>query len=247
MYGPPPTRNVGARRRDQHLRRPDARRRRRDRSRRGRGRGGGGAAAGGVGAARRRAAGGGCVLGGGRLRRRRRRWRLRRHEHGARHRRRPRRRDERRARPGRGCGGLSTLPGWPGGRRRRRARPARPPVRAAPPAAARDERRRPADAEVLLRPDVDRPQIRFGDLVRPHDVRRQQHHDVGLVDLVSSLLENSCFSTGTWIAPGKPGQRLALVLSAAGPASRFDSPSRSRSRVVDLALPNDGHVRRRRR
>ena len=43
-----------------------------------------------------------------------------------------------------------------------------------------NQRRRPAQPDVLLRADVHRRQVVDRQLVRPHDVRRQQHDDVGL-------------------------------------------------------------------
>ena len=145
-------------RRDDHLRLPDARRDgrllERGRGRRGAAERSPAAAAAGGWPGRRRPAP---------------RWR-RRHHDGSRDRsgaRRGRHRDAARSERASGAGGRPLV--RPG--RRRRFRLLR----------CGDERRRSADAEVLLRSDVNRPQIQFGQLLRAHDARRQQHDDFGLL------------------------------------------------------------------
>ena len=94
------------------------------------------------------------------------------------------------------------------------------------------QRRRTAEAERLLRADVDRLQVGFRDVRAAHDVRRQQHDDVGLRDLFvvarEQLLQHRHVN-----GAGESLQR-SRSSSRSRPASRFDSPSRSRSRVLTL-------------
>ena len=125
--------------------------------------------------------------GGSRLRRltRRSAWRVRltrlrllRHDNESRHRRRAGRRGERGAgrclrRIRRRAGTRGRRPRRGGGRRRRRGQ-------RVGSGRDRDQRRRSAETDVLLRSDVDRPEIVFGDLTGPDDVRRQEHDQVDL-------------------------------------------------------------------
>ena len=77
--------------------------------------------------------------------------------------------------------------------------------------------------------------------LRPHDVRRQQHDDVGLRSC-SSLLPRTAAS-GRHVNRARETRAATCVSSSRSrPASRFDSPSRRRRRVVTLRVPNDGHV-----
>ena len=102
-----------------------------------------------------------------------------------------------------------------------------------------DERRRAGEPEVLLRADEDRREVLLRQLVRAHDVRREQHHDVGLDDLLVVRREELLQDRDARRCPGTPLSDLRSF-SRSRPASRFDSPSRSRSRVSTLRVKNDG-------
>ncbi len=75
-----------------------------------------------------------------------------------------------------------------------------------------DQRRRAAEHRVLRGADVDLLQVPLGQRLRANDVRREQHHDVGLRDLLvvgrEELLDHRHVD-----AAGEPGQRLALVVA----------------------------------
>ena len=57
--------------------------------------------------------------------------------------------------------------------------------------------------------------------------------------MLLSLFENSCLTIGSRITPGNPVSDRRSS-SRSSPASRFDSPSRSRSFVCTLREKNDG-------
>ena len=98
-----------------------------------------------------------------------------------------------------------------------------------------------ADAEVLLRSDVNRPEIQFGQLLRAHDPGRQQHDDFGLLaaDLVAreDLPEERQMDRA-----GKSLVTLFMSRCCISPARRLDSPSRRRRRVVSVRWTKDGTV-----
>ena len=76
-------------------------------------------------------------------------------------------------------------------------------------------------------------------LLRPDDARRQQHDDVGLRDVVVVGREQA--SAGSAAAAARESRAATRRSSSRSrPASRFDSPSRSRSRVCTFREPNDG-------
>ncbi len=80
----------------------------------------------------------------------------------------------------------------------------------------------PPSAEGLLRADVDRPQIRFGDLRTAHDVRRQQHDDVGLGDRLVVVREELLAAPAHGSRRESPFSDLSLVLpEQAGQQVRF--------------------------
>ena len=107
-----------------------------------------------------------------------------------------------------------------------------------------NQRRRTREAEILIGADINRAEVLHRVLVRADDARRNQHHDVGLADLLI-VFENNCRRTGTDITPGNPlNERRSW--SCSSPASRCDSPSRSRSLVVTERVGNDGARRCRR-
>ena len=105
------------------------------------------------------------------------------------------------------CGVVWPMPGSPGlGRRCRRGCGCRLRGRLS------DERRRPAEAEVLLRPDVNRPEICLRNIRRADDTRRHQHDDVGLGNLLvvirEQLLQHRYVDRAR-----EPVQRASLVLA----------------------------------
>ena len=67
----------------------------------------------------------------------------------------------------------------------------------------------------------------------------KQHHDVGLIDLLIVAREQLAEDRHVDRRPGTRATPCVRLLRSR-PASRFDSPSRSRSRVVTSRLPNDG-------
>ena len=128
--------------------------------------------------------------------------------------------------------------------------PARGTARSARRAAARSAAADRVKADVLLRADVDRREVLGRQLVRAHDVRRQQHDDVGLVDRVGCGPEERSQHRHVQHA-GESGQRFALVvpqqageqvrLPFAQPQPRLDLPRSERRHV----LAGDADRRRR--
>ena len=106
--------------------------------------------------------------------------------------------------------------------------------------AVADERRRSADAQ---RCPATRCKIGFRSASvisgRADDVRRQQHHDVGLADAVVVVREQLLQDRHM----DRAGKSVSALRSSSrsSPASRFDSPSRRRSRVVDLPRSERRH------
>ena len=64
---------------------------------------------------------------------------------------------------------------------------------------------------------------------------------ISVWSLVDVLPDRTLLRNGTWMTPGNPVTPFFSVCCSR-PASRFDSPSRSRSRVLTLRCTKDGTV-----
>ena len=111
-----------------------------------------------------------------------------------------------------------------------------------------DQRRRPGQPDVLLRADIHRRQVVDRQLVRPDDVRRQQHHDVGLADLVARRAEERPQARHAHQADHAGDDLPLIVLEQAGeqvglalaqPQPRLHAAGAERRDV----LPGDADVR----